>query len=108
MELFDQQSSGYKYSVLPLTCRARVSIEAGSTDCWARYVGMDGVSIGMDRFGDSAPAKALFQLFGFTVDNIVAKAQNVIASCRSIRVMPATALDHLKSMTAAKAASRGK
>ncbi|MBE9527814.1 MAG: transketolase [Proteobacteria bacterium] len=77
-ELFELQSAEYKESVLPIGVRARVSIEAGSSTGWHRYIGLDGQSISIDRFGASAPAATLFEKFGFTVDNIVEKALQVI------------------------------
>jgi len=69
--LFDRQPDGYRDSVLPRSCRKRVAIEAGVTDYWRKYVGLDGAVIGIDRFGASAPADALFKYFGFTVDEVV-------------------------------------
>ena len=77
-EVFDKQSKKYKESVLPVSVRARVAIEAGSKDCWYKYVGLDGAVIGMESFGTSAPAKVLFPYYGFTVENIVATAKSVI------------------------------
>ncbi len=70
-EAFDAQDAGYRESVLPKDIRVRVAIEAGVTDGWIKYVGLDGQVIGLDRFGESAPAKVLFETFGFTVDNVV-------------------------------------
>ncbi len=78
MEEFEKQSEKYKESVLPANVRARVAIEAGSKDCWYKYVGLDGKVIGMDSFGTSAPAKVLFPYYGFTVENIVQHAMKVI------------------------------
>ena len=71
VEVFEKQSEKYKESVLPNAVRKRVAIEAGSPMCWYKYVGMDGKIIGMDRFGESAPAGKLFAKFGFTVENVV-------------------------------------
>ncbi|RKF18873.1 transketolase [Alginatibacterium sediminis] len=73
-EEFDAQSSEYKESVLPIAVRKRVAIEAGIEDYWYKYVGFDGAIVGMSTFGESAPAGELFKMFGFTVENIVAKA----------------------------------
>ena len=73
-DLFDQQSDDYRESVLPDAVRKRVAIEAGVPDFWRKYVGLDGKVIGMDSFGESAPAGQLFELFGFTVENIVKTA----------------------------------
>ena len=71
-ELYDAQSAEYKESVLPAACTTRVSVEAGSTMGWGKYVGASGVAIGLDRFGASAPGGKLYEEFGFTVDNVVA------------------------------------
>jgi transketolase len=73
-DVFDRQEAAYRESVLPNACRRRVAIEAGVTDFWRKYVGLDGAVVGIDRFGASAPADALFPHFGFTVDNVVAVA----------------------------------
>lgn len=77
-ELFDKQSKKYRESVLPTSVRQRVAVEAGSKDCWYKYVGLDGKVIGMDTFGTSAPAKVLFPYYGFSVENIVNSALEVI------------------------------
>ncbi len=76
-EVFDAQDAAYRESVLPASVRARVAIEAGVTGFWAKYVGLDGKVVGIDTFGESAPAGALFKLFGFTVENVVATAQSL-------------------------------
>lgn len=73
IELFEQQSQTYKDSVLPPQVRRRLAIEMGATLSWYKYVGLDGDVLGIDRFGESAPAGELLQYFGFTVDNVVAK-----------------------------------
>ena len=78
VEDFEAQSEKYKESVLPKEVRARVAIEAGSPMCWYKYVGMDGKIIGMESFGESAPAGKLFVKYGFTVDNVVATALEVV------------------------------
>ena len=70
-ELFEEQDDSYKQSVLPPDVTARVSIEAGSTFGWERYVGSTGVAIGVDTFGASAPGDALYKEFGITVDHCV-------------------------------------
>ena len=70
MDVFERQSDEYKELVLPNEIRKRVSIEALSTFGWGKYVGLDGISIGLDTFGASAPANQLFEKFGFTVDNV--------------------------------------
>ena len=72
-ELFDAQDSEYRASVLPAD-KPKLAIEAGSTLAWGRYVGLDGAVIGIDHYGASAPGKVVFEKFGFTVDNVVAKA----------------------------------
>jgi len=68
--LFDSQPQAYRDAVLPPTCRKRVAIEAGVTDFWRKYVGLDGHVVGIDTFGASAPADALFKEFGFTIDEV--------------------------------------
>ena len=73
--LFGLQDEAYRDSVLPPSVPARVSVEAGSTFGWARWVGASGRSVGVDHFGASAPAEVLFEKFGFTVDNIVEAAR---------------------------------
>ena len=69
-EIFDRQELIYKEFVLPPGVR-RVAIEAGVTDYWRKYVGLDGAVVGIDRFGESAPAGDLFKFFGFTVENVM-------------------------------------
>lgn len=68
---FDAQSTDYKESVLPSSVTKRVALEAGITDYWYKYVGLQGAIIGMNSFGESAPADKLFDLYGFTVENVV-------------------------------------
>ena len=77
-ELFDTQEAGYKETVLPSEVLARVAVEAGHTDFWYKYVGLDGRVVGMTTFGESAPAAALFQHFGLTTDTVVAAIEDVI------------------------------
>jgi transketolase len=74
-DVFDRQDAAYRESVLPDACRKRVAIEAGITDFWRKYVGLDGAVVGIDSFGASAPIEALMPHFGFTVDNVVAAAR---------------------------------
>src|SRR5579859_1568418 len=74
-ELFDKQSAAYKEAVLPKQVRARIAIEAASPMGWERYVGLEGDTVTLNHYGASAPAKTLFQQFGFTVENVVAKAK---------------------------------
>lgn len=76
--LFDQQEYHYRCSVLPEHL-PRIALEAGSPDGWYKYVGLNGKVIGIDRFGESAPADLLFQEFGFTVENVVNTVKTVIA-----------------------------
>ena len=77
--VFDRQPQAYRDAVLPPSCRKRVAIEAGVTDYWRKYVGLDGAVVGIDTFGASAPAEALFKHFGFSVDAVVATAKRVLA-----------------------------
>ena len=76
-DVFDRQDAAYKLSVLPKGI-PRVAIEAGVTDFWYKYVGLEGAVVGIDTFGESAPAGILFKHFGFTVENVVAKVKAVI------------------------------
>jgi transaldolase len=100
LELFEQQGPEYKESILPKNVRARVSIEAASTIQWARYVGIDGASVGVDTFGKSAPLKILQQDFGLTVDNVLAAANKVLkANGSSDTGGESNALAQLKAMT---------
>ena len=69
--VFDAQDEDYRETVLPGNVTARVAVEAAVTGGWYKYVGLDGAVVGIDRFGESAPAGQLFELFGFTVDNVV-------------------------------------
>ena len=75
--LFDRQDKAYRESVLPKGV-VRIAVEAGVTDLWRKYVGLDGAVVGIDHFGESAPAGVLFKAFGFTVENVVATVKNVI------------------------------
>ena len=77
-ELFAEQDAAYRNEVLPLEVPNRVSIEAGTTFGWERHVGIDGESVGLDRFGASAPAEVLFEQFGLTADAVVDAARRVI------------------------------
>ncbi|PSV26433.1 MULTISPECIES: transketolase [unclassified Photobacterium] len=78
-DLFDKQDAAYRESVLPSDVTARIAIEAGIADFWYKYVGFDGRIIGMTTFGESAPAEELFKMFGFTTDNIVETAKELLA-----------------------------
>ncbi|PKE31888.1 transketolase [Rahnella sp. AA] len=73
-DAFDKQDAAYRESVLPKAVTARLAVEAGIADYWYKYVGLNGDVVGMTTFGESAPAELLFKEFGFTVDNVVAKA----------------------------------
>ncbi len=77
-EVFDRQDAAYKEAVLPCACRARIAVEAGCTQGWYKYVGLDGKVLGLDHYGESAPAGLLFEKFGFTVDNLVKVAKSVL------------------------------
>jgi transketolase len=74
-EVFDEQSEEYKESVLPSAVTKRLSVEAGISMGWSKYVGAGGASVSIETFGASAPGDKLMQEFGFTVENVVAKAK---------------------------------
>ncbi|NOJ20988.1 transketolase [Vibrio jasicida] len=78
-DTFDKQDAAYRESVLPSDVTARIAIEAGIADFWYKYVGFDGRIIGMTSFGESAPADQLFEMFGFTVENAVNTAKELLA-----------------------------
>ncbi len=78
-DVFDRQDEAYRESVLPTAITPRVAIEAGVTDGWWRYVGREGRVVGLDRYGESAPAGDLFEHFGFTAENIVTIVKQVLA-----------------------------
>ena len=80
--LFDRQDANYRERVLPAGV-PRVAVEAGVTDYWRKYVGLEGAVVGIDTFGESAPAGALFKYFGFTVDNVVAAARRAMERTQS-------------------------
>jgi transketolase len=77
-EYFDEQPESYRKKVLPPSVEARLAVEAGATLSWHKYAGLRGDVVGIDRFGASAPAKVLFEKFGFTVDNIVSRARKLM------------------------------
>ncbi|MEM9997251.1 MAG: transketolase [Bacteroidota bacterium] len=77
-ELFDAQDAAYRESVLPSGVRARVTVEAGSTLGWGRYAGLDGVTVGLDRFGESAPGGQVMKALGFTPEAVVAAAKQTL------------------------------
>ena len=76
--VFDSQTKEYRESVLPASVTARVAVEAAVKDGWYKYVGLSGAIVGMNGFGESAPAKELFEYFGFTVDKVVEAVKSVI------------------------------
>ncbi|HIF9232611.1 TPA: transketolase [Photobacterium damselae] len=78
-DVFDKQDAAYRESVLPSDVTARIAVEAGIADFWYKYVGFEGRIIGMTSFGESAPADQLFKLFGFTVENVVDTAKELLA-----------------------------
>ena len=77
MELFDKQSKSYKNKILNET-KNKISIEAGSSDCWKKYVGENGKNFGINEFGKSAPFKEIYKYFGLTKENITNKSKNLI------------------------------
>lgn len=77
-DAFDKQDCAYKESVLPSSVTARIAIEAGISDYWYKYVGLNGKIVGMTSFGESAPAEQLFEKFGFTVENVIAKTNDLL------------------------------
>jgi transketolase len=77
---FDNQPKDYRDSVLPPEVRARIVVEAAATGGWYKYVGLDGIVIGIDSFGESAPARELFSYFGFTVDKVVEAVNQFLQS----------------------------
>lgn len=78
-DAFDKQDAAYRESVLPSDVTARIAIEAGIADFWYKYVGLNGRVIGMTTFGESAPAGELFKMFGFTTENVVSTAKELLA-----------------------------
>jgi len=77
-DLFEEQDPAYRERLLPNRIRARLAVEAGVSMGWERYVGMDGAVISMERYGASAPANILFEKFGFLVDDVIAKAKELL------------------------------
>ena len=76
IELFEEQTSEYKEALLPRSIRRRVSLEMGNTTLWYKYVGLDGLAIGIDKFGASAPANKVIEEYGFSVEKVVARIKN--------------------------------
>ena len=79
-ELFEAQDATYKESVLPAAVTKRVSIEAGITLGWHKFVGLNGTAIGVDHFGESAPFEILYDKYGLTAANVAAQAQKLLRS----------------------------
>jgi transketolase len=77
-ELFEAQPESYRASVLPRETKRRISIEAGSTLGWQKYIGSEGIAIGLDTFGESAPGEELMEHFGFSVANVVSQAKSLL------------------------------
>jgi len=77
-EFFDEQTPKYKEEVLPARVKARLVVEAGVSQGWHKYIGLDGGTVTVDKFGTSAPADEIFKEYGFTVENVVAKAKSLI------------------------------
>ncbi len=77
-DVFELQDESYKQSVLPREVRARIAVEAGITDFWRKYVGLDGDVVGIDQFGASAPGNVLMEHFGFTATNIIERARALL------------------------------
>ena len=77
-DVFDAQDPDYRESVLPSAIRKRVAVEAGVTDYWRKYVGLDGAVVGIDTFGESGPAADVFEYFGFTADNVAATVEQIL------------------------------
>jgi transketolase len=78
-KVFDEQDAAYRESVLPSDVTARVAVEAAVTDGWYKYVGLNGKVIGINRFGESAPAGELFKTFGFTAEKVAEAIKEVSA-----------------------------
>ena len=78
-ELFEEQTQEYRDSVLPPTVTARLAVEAGRSTGWARWVGLRGAVVGLDRFGASAPTEVVMKEFGFTAEAVAAAAEQVVS-----------------------------
>ena len=78
-DVFEQQDAAYREAVLPAAVTKRIAVEAGITDCWYKYVGLNGKIIGMTSFGESAPAEQLFAHFGITTEKVIEAAQQLLA-----------------------------
>jgi len=77
-EIFDMQNESYKNSVLPSSIKNRISVEAGATLGWQKYIGDNGASIGIDEFGSSAPGDIILEKKGFSVENIVNLSKKIL------------------------------
>ena len=77
-ELFNEQDEAYRESVLPNSVRARVAVEAGASLGWYKYVGLDGLTVCLDRFGESADGDVVMDKLGFNVANVVATAKKLL------------------------------
>jgi len=77
-EVFESQDDEYIESVLPSAVYRRVAVEAGASDYWAKYVGLKGKVVGMNRFGESAPGRILMDYFGFTTENVIKMAKSIL------------------------------
>jgi transketolase len=86
-ELFDKQTEDYRETILPSDVRARLAVEAGIKLGWEHYVGLDGAVVGMDGFGESAPADVLFAKFGFTAEHVVQVAKDVMNRIKNKKKM---------------------
>ncbi|MFT4671314.1 MAG: transketolase [Pseudohongiellaceae bacterium] len=75
---FEKQDSEYQESVLPNSVRARLAVEAAGVDYWRKFVGLDGDVVGMKSFGESAPGAVLMEHFGFSAENVIAKAKDLL------------------------------
>lgn len=76
--VFDRQPDAYKEEVLPRGL-PRIAVEAGVTDFWRKYVGLDGAVVGIDSFGESAPADQLYEYFGITIESVVKAVKGVVS-----------------------------
>lgn len=81
-EIFDKQDRTWKETVLPFAVKARVAIEAGASEGWYKYVGLEGAVVGIDSFGESAPGNAVYQYFGFTPDHVASVVRTTLTGCQ--------------------------
>ncbi len=77
-EAFEKQGADYRESVLPKAVKKRLAVEAGTSFGWCRYTGSEGASVSIDTFGSSAPGPVMMEKFGFTVENVLAKAKELL------------------------------